>query len=192
MNQPKIHYLDNEKFIELLEKHFEDKKLHPEIGCPNEIGAMFLLIARKYIANWPSKITFEHSEDMQMYGVEYCLRYMYNYSREKSDNPFSYFTEIIKSAFQQKYNYEKKKKDIIKNVAGRMAEEECFVTIRNNKKSYRNFNNPIDSQIEQEVIERNEQPEEKTIILWEDELVVQNMNTDLLDELFYENTKKEQ
>ena len=191
MKQQKINYLDNEKFIAALEKHFEDKKLHPDIGCPNEIAAMFLLIARKYVTKWPSVITFEHNEDMIMYGVEYCLRYMYNYSKEKSDNPFAYFTEIIKSAFMQKYNHEKKKKEIMKNVADKIAEEDCFVRIKNNMKIYRSFNNPIDSQVETEVISNESKPVEKTIILWEDELVVQNLNTAFLDELFFEeNTKK--
>jgi len=190
MPKEKIHYLDNEKFIEALEKHFIEKKAHPEIGCPNEIAAMFLLIAQRYVNNWPSRITFDHREDMIMKGVEYCLRYMYNYKKEESLNPFAFFTQIIKTAFQQKYNYEKRKKEIIKNVAEKMADEECFVRIKNNVKTFRPFNNPMESQVEEEIVTQEQKPIDKTIILWEDEMVVQNLNTISLDELFEDDTKE--
>jgi hypothetical protein len=182
MNQPKIHYLDNEKFIELLEKHAEEKKLHPEIGCPNEIGAMFLIIARHFISKWPSEITFQYREDMISKAVEYCLRYMGNYSRKISDNPFSFFTCIITSAFQQEFNYQKKSKELVKRAVEKLANEEYFPKIKNNVKTYSPFNNPIDEQMEFK--ESHEIKEDVSkIIIWEDELVIENLNTVFLDEL---------
>jgi hypothetical protein len=190
MKPERTHYLDNDTFIEALEKHFEQKKLNPEIGCPNEIAAMFLLIARKYVSKWPSTISFMYREDMVSYGVEYCLRYMYNYSRAKSENPFSYFTEIIKSAFMQLFNHEKKKRELVRMAATKMVEEELFVKIKNNTRSYRPFNNPVDSQVELDaIVHEKEKQENKTYILWEDEMVVQNLNTAFLDEIFKDDAK---
>jgi hypothetical protein len=182
MQQKPINYINNDEFIEILEKHFIEKKEHPEIGCPNEIGALFLLIARQFISKWPSKITFMYREDMISKAVEYCLRYMYGYSREKSDNPFSYFTCIITSGFQQEYNYQKRNKELVKRAADKMASEDYFPRIKNNVKTYKPFNNPIDEQLDRK--ERIEIKEDVSkIILWEDELVIENFNTVFLDEL---------
>lgn len=185
--QQKINYLNNEDFIALLKKHFEEKRQNPDIGCPNEIAAMFLIIAQKYICKWASSITNEYREDMIMFAVEYCLRYMYNYNPEKYHNPFAYFTEIIKSAFMQKFNHEKKKRTIVKNASENFAEEHCYVRIKNNMKTFRTFNNPIDSQIELDAIEENDKKkvEDKVIIFWEDEMVVQGIDKEFLDELFF-------
>ena len=89
----------------------------------------------------------------------------------------------------QMFNHEKKKKDIVQRNAERMVEEELFTKIKNNVKTYRFFNNPADSQVELAAVLESVKPVHKTVILWEDEMVVQNLNTAFLDELF-DDTKK--
>jgi len=181
-----INYVNNERFRFLLEKYQKEKKLNPNLSCPDEIGTIFMTIAKHYITKWPSTISYMYKEDMQSYGVEYCLRYMDNYNSILYDNPFSYFTQIIKTAFMQLYNHEKKKRNIVKNASEKMSEEKLFIKIKNNVRTYREFNNPIDSQIETEVIEKENTGKEKKYILWEDELIVENLNTNFLSEFFKE------
>ena len=41
-------------------------------------------------------------------GIENCLQYVHNFSPEKSQNPFAYFTQIIYFAFIRRIQKEKK------------------------------------------------------------------------------------
>jgi hypothetical protein len=185
----KIHYLNNEQFIIELEKYFEKKKMDPEARVSEEIGEMFLIIAKNFIYKWPSKITFEYKDDMIQKACEYCLRYIDNYSRSISDNPFAYFTTIITSAFMQEFNYQKKSKELVKHVGEKMINNTCFPKIKNNVKTYVHFNNPIDEQLEYK--ETHEIKEDiSKMIIWEDELIINNLNTVFLDELNKENETK--
>ena len=40
-------------------------------------------------------------------GIENCVRYIHNFSPEKSKNPFAYFTQIIYFAFLRRISMEK-------------------------------------------------------------------------------------
>jgi hypothetical protein len=45
-------------------------------------------------------------------GIENCLQYLHNFDPEKSNNPFSYFTQIIYYAFLRRIQKEKKQTHI--------------------------------------------------------------------------------
>ena len=45
-------------------------------------------------------------------GIENCLQYMSNFDPDKSDNPFTYFTQIIYYAFIRRIQKEKKQMQV--------------------------------------------------------------------------------
>jgi hypothetical protein len=165
----------------------EKRKADPTLPCPDSIGAMFLLIARKFVSRWNfnNPTAYSNREDMISFGIEYCLRYMGNFTLEISDNPFSFFTQIIKSAFYQTLNTENRKRDTVTNAKEKLASETCTPVIRGNIRFFR----PNERSIEEIIDEQEIKAEiaKRKIILWEDELVIQNLNTDFIDTFFKEN-----
>jgi len=107
-----VNYIDNKEFLRVLVEHKEACKLaieqnKPEPRIPEYIGKCFLLISENlsHKANF-SRYTF--IDDAKSSAVLNCLQYYKNFDPEKSQNPFSYFTQIIYYAFLRKIMKEKK------------------------------------------------------------------------------------
>lgn len=105
-------YVDNKKMYEVLCEYKRKEKeailndgTRPKI--PEYFGECLLLIARK-LSTKPIFYKYPYKEDMISDGVESCLLYMDNFDPEKSQNPFSYFTQIIYYAFLRRIQGEKK------------------------------------------------------------------------------------
>lgn len=106
------HYVDNEKFCEamvdwLKEVKKAEKKGKPRPKVPDYIGMCLLEIATN-LSYKPNFINYQYRDDMVMDGVENCLQYITNFDPEKSNNPFSYFTQISYWAFVRRIEREKK------------------------------------------------------------------------------------
>ena len=56
----------------------------------------------------PNFVNYQFKEDMIGDGIENCLQYCENFDPKKSNNPFSYFTQIIYYAFLRRIQKEKK------------------------------------------------------------------------------------
>lgn len=108
----KNHYIDNKKFFqEMVEWKKKVNEAH-EQGDPTPpvsdyIGLCFYEIAQN-LAKKPNFVNYPFKEDMIGDGIENCLMYCSNFDPEKSNNPFSYFTQIIYYAFLRKIAKEKK------------------------------------------------------------------------------------
>jgi len=106
------HYLDNKKFFEEMQK-WKKTILEAEQSGEDKppvteyIGLAFLQIAEN-LAKKPNFVNYQFKEDMISDGVENCLMYASNFDPEKSNNPFSYFTQIIYYAFLRRIQKEKK------------------------------------------------------------------------------------
>ena len=57
---------------------------------------------------------YTYRDEMILDGIEDCVRYCHNFNPEKSKNPFSYFTQIMRNAFLRRIEKEKKQ-SYIKN-----------------------------------------------------------------------------
>ena len=66
--------------------------------------SVFLKIANhlSYSSNF---VNYMFKDDMICDGIENCVRYIHNFSPEKSKNPFVYFTQIIYFALPPSYLY---------------------------------------------------------------------------------------
>jgi len=113
MARKKQHYVDNEKFLEVmtgyrnayLESRENGEEQKPMI--PDYAGECFLKIAER-LSHRPNFINYAFREEMVSDGIENCVMYASNFNPEKSSNPFAYFTQITYYAFLRRIEKEKK------------------------------------------------------------------------------------
>ncbi len=112
MARKKQHYVDNEKFLIVMEDYREeylkakDNDLELPV-LPDYAGECFLKIAER-LSHRPNFINYAFREEMVSDGIENCVMYASNFNPEKSTNPFAYFTQIIYYAFLRRIEKEKK------------------------------------------------------------------------------------
>ncbi len=110
--QKKIHYVDNQKFLEEMIVYKGKCKDAKNRGEPSPqiseyVGECFMKIANR-LSFRPNFINYAFREDMISDGIENCVQYIRNFDPEKSKNPFAYFTQIIYFAFIRRIQKEKK------------------------------------------------------------------------------------
>jgi len=110
--KPKVNYIDNKEFLRQLLDYFakcdEAKKNDkPDPPIPRYIGDCFLKIATN-LSRAPNFAQYSYKDEMIMDGVENALMYFRNFDPKKSENPFSYFTQIVWYAFVRRIEKEKK------------------------------------------------------------------------------------
>jgi len=108
----KQHYVDNEKFLEVMsdyrEKYLQAIDNDTELPIiPDYAGECFLKIAER-LSHRPNFINYAFREEMVSDGIENSVMYASNFNPEKSTNPFAYFTQIIYFAFLRRIEKEKK------------------------------------------------------------------------------------
>jgi len=108
----KIHYVDNQKFLEEMIVYKGKCKDAKNRGEPTPqiseyVGECFMKIANR-LSFRPNFINYAFREDMISDGIENCVQYIRNFDPEKSKNPFAYFTQIIFFAFIRRIQKEKK------------------------------------------------------------------------------------
>jgi hypothetical protein len=106
------HYIDNKKFyaemVEWKKQVKEARETEDTIPPVTEyIGRCFLEIAEN-LSKKPNFMNYPFKDDMVGDGIENCLMYCENFDPDKSNNPFSYFTQIIYYAFLRRIQKEKK------------------------------------------------------------------------------------
>ena len=113
MPRKKQHYVDNEKFLEVMTEYrnayLESKENGEEQKpmIPDYAGECFLKIAER-LSHRPNFINYAFREEMVSDGIENCVMYASNFDHEKSSNPFAYFTQITYYAFLRRIEKEKK------------------------------------------------------------------------------------
>ena len=107
----KRNYVNNKDFLAALNKYKEDVEKAKSDGAkiplvPNYIAECLTLIANR-LSTKPNFASYQFRQDMIMDGIENSLRYIHNFDGSKYDNPFAYFTTIIKQAFIRRILKEK-------------------------------------------------------------------------------------
>jgi len=111
-----IYYIDNKKFYEEMRKYIyacreaeECEDEYPQV--PNYIGECFMKIANKLASKYRF-VGYSYKEEMVDDGIENCIRYIKSFNPDKSNNPFSYFTQTVKNSFFHRINNERKEQYI--------------------------------------------------------------------------------
>lgn len=79
----------------------------------DSIGQKIILIAEG-VARSKNFCNYSYKDEMISDGIENCIRYGHNFDPEKSENPFSYFSQMIYFAFLRRIDLEKKQANIRK------------------------------------------------------------------------------
>lgn len=114
-------YVNNKQLYEVMKDYFERCQVARSEGkelprVPNYVGECLLLISTR-LANKPNFNGYSYKEEMIADGIENSLMYINNFDPNKSNNPFAYFTQIIKNSFIRRIEKEKKQHYIkIKNM----------------------------------------------------------------------------
>jgi hypothetical protein len=113
-------YVNNKQMFNVLKDYIERSKTAKESGTeapkiPDYIGECIYQIANR-LASKKNFSGYSYKEEMISDGIENSIMYLHNFNPEKSNNPFAYFTQIIKFAFIRRIDKEKKQHYIkIKN-----------------------------------------------------------------------------
>ena len=124
------HYVNNKEFLAALIKLREDREIAEIQGkekprIPRYIGECFLKIAT-HLSFKPNFVNYMFKEDMISDGIENCVQYIHNFTPEKSQNPFAYFTQIIHYAFLRRIQKEKKQLEIKNKILEKTGYEQVF------------------------------------------------------------------
>ena len=108
----KKHYVKNADLyaatLEYRKSVIEAKELgKTKPRVPIYIGECIMKIAT-HLAYKPNFSNYTFRDEMISDGIENCLQYIDNFDPDKSNNPFSYFTQIIYYAFLRRIAKEKK------------------------------------------------------------------------------------
>lgn len=106
------HYVNNKQFYEALSEHKKRVLAAAEAGTekpriPNYIGECIYHIADR-LSRKPNFINYSFRDEMISDGIENSIMYLDNFNPEKYNNPFAYFTQIIKFAFIRRIAKEKR------------------------------------------------------------------------------------
>jgi len=106
------HYVSNKEFFaemvvfkDSCNAAQEDGKPIPQV--PECVAKKILLIAQR-LSYRPNFINYTYRDEMISDAIENCLLYIKNFDPAKSNNPFSYFTQICYYAFLRRIQKEKK------------------------------------------------------------------------------------
>ena len=114
MSSNKQYYVNNRKLLECIVEYKEQVKEAQEKGIrkpriPVYAGEAIFKIAMR-LSQLPKFSSYSFKEEMIGDGYENCVLYFDSFNPEKSNNPFAYFTQIIKHAFIRRINREKKQR----------------------------------------------------------------------------------
>lgn len=108
----KINYIDNDQFLVAMKERVALVQEAKEKGLPTPrvteyIGECIFKIATNF-ANLRSFNRYPFKDDMILDAAENCIKVVDNFDPNKTENPFSYFTQITYYAFLRRIAKEKK------------------------------------------------------------------------------------
>lgn len=132
--EDKPYYVDNKKFLQAMIEYRDSVKKSQSENLTRPIVPFYIAECIMKIATHlsykPNFINYSFRDEMVSDGIENCLQYIDNFNPDRSDNPFSYFTQIIYFAFlrriqkEKKYLYTKYKASENINIFGETTEKQ--------------------------------------------------------------------
>ena len=124
------HYVSNLEFYAAMKDYKQacldaSEQGLPKPQIPKYIGECLYKIANK-LSYRPNFINYSYRDEMIADGLENCITYFDNFNPDKSNNPFSYFTQIIYYAFLRRIQKEKKQVEIKNKMIERSGFSEVF------------------------------------------------------------------
>lgn len=102
-----INYVNNADFYAALIKYKQARNENELAEIPNYVGTCIQMICER-LSTKPNFIRYTFRDEMVGDGVENCISAINGFDPEKSNNPFSYFTQIAWNAFIRRITREQK------------------------------------------------------------------------------------
>lgn len=78
----------------------------------DELAKMLTLLCDKYAKHSDYSRIFSYNDDMKAFAMLTVVKVWRSFNPEKSNNPFAYFTQILRHAFYQYLNHETKQRTV--------------------------------------------------------------------------------
>jgi DNA-directed RNA polymerase specialized sigma subunit len=98
----------------------------------NNLTLMLTELCNRYAKHKDYVRVFSYDEDMKAFGMMTIVKVWRSFDPAKSNNPFSYFTQILRHAFYQYLNQEKKQREIKDEVLVSMGMNPSFKYMEKN------------------------------------------------------------
>lgn len=161
------HYINNKDLYNEMKVYKDKVNAAKLIDAPapkitNYIGECILTIANR-LATKGNFAGYTYREEMISDGIENCIMYLNNFNPDKYNNPFAYFTQIIKFSFIRRIQKEKRQQYVkIKNVQNYFTFTEVFSEMndRADREIYEN-NEKFIADYEEKLTEKKKKAKEK-------------------------------
>ena len=90
----------------------EWKASHEQDQMTDKFSKMMMLLTKRYSSKVRFNVCDTFREDMEAFAIMTVAKVWKSFNPEKSNNPFAYFTQVVKRAFYQFQNMERKQRDI--------------------------------------------------------------------------------
>ena len=98
-------YLTNKELLIAIKESNEQNKMS------EKLAKMLMLLVARY-ATRGNFVNYTYNDDMQSYAMLMLVRTWQSFDAEKSNNPFSFYTQCVHNSFIQYLNKERRHRDI--------------------------------------------------------------------------------
>lgn len=134
---PKKKYLTNKELLKDIE--FSRAQDH----MSDELAKKLMLLCHRY-SQRPEYANYSYNDDMQAFALLTACKVWKSFDPARSNNPFAYFTTVLKHSFYQFLNAEKKQRSIKNELIISNGDDPSFNYMdsdENDADYYQNFNN---------------------------------------------------
>lgn len=121
----KKNYINNADLMKELAKSKERGMM------TDELAKMLTMLCSRYAKHPDYMSIYSYDEDMKAFAMLTLVKVWKGFNPERTNNPFAYFTQIIRHAFYQYLNHERKQRDIKDNILVDMGEQPSFTYMEN-------------------------------------------------------------
>lgn len=99
-------YLNNKDMLKEWQSSYDSNAM------TNTFANMIMLLTKRYSSKVRFNVCDTFRDDMESFALMTVTKVWRSFNPKKSDNTFAYFTQVIKRAFYQYQNMERKQRDI--------------------------------------------------------------------------------
>lgn len=97
----------------------------------DELAKMLMMLCIRYAKHPDYANIHSYKEDMQAFANLTIVKVWKSFNPEKSNNPFAYFTQVLRHAFYQYLNHEKRQREVKDNILIDIGEMPSFTYMEN-------------------------------------------------------------
>lgn len=121
----KKNYLNNADLMKELAKSREQDKM------TDELAKMLMMLCNKYAKHSDYISIYSYDDDMKAFALLTVCKVWRSFNPAKTNNPFAYFTQILRHAFYQYLNHETRQRTIKDELLISIGEEPSFTYMEN-------------------------------------------------------------